>query len=163
MQVVKPDLDLSVAIDRDEIADAIRSQYRAFDLDPQKDEVALAFEWRGAPEYQRIRALGDGIVTALSVYAATGAPIYIMIDGDVAQTLGGILRDECKLSNEILAIDGITLRNFDFIDLGRIRLPSFTVPVTIKSLLFKEDPRVPRRTERLYFRSDPKTAHRHPK
>ena len=162
MQVVKPDLDLSVSMDRNEIADAIRSQYHAFDRDPRKDEVALAFEWRGPPEYQRIRALGDGIVTALSAYAETGAPIYIMIDGDVAQTLGAILRDECGLSNEILVIDGITLRNFDFIDLGKIRLPSFTVPVTIKSLLFKEDPRGPRRAERLHFRADQKPAHPHP-
>ena len=150
MQVVKPDLDLSVSIDRNEIAEAIRSQYLAFDLDPQKDEVALAFEWRGPPEYPRIRALGDGIVTALSSYVATGAFLYIMIDGDVAQTLGAILRDECGLSNEILVIDGITLRNFDFIDLGKIRLPSFTVPVTIKSLLFKDDPQAPRPAERLH-------------
>jgi len=150
MQVVKPDLDLAVSLDRDEISGAIQSQFRAFDLDPQKDEVALAFEWRGSPDYQRIRALGDGIVTALSSYVATGAPLYIMIDGDVAQTLGAILRDECGLSNEILVIDGITLRNFDFIDLGKIRLPSFTVPVTIKSLLFKDDPQAPRAAERLH-------------
>lgn len=151
MQVVKPDLDLSVPLDRDEIAEAIRSQYLAFDLDPEKDEAALAFEWRGSPEYQRIRALGDGIATALGAYAATGAPIYVMIDGDVAQTLGAILRDECELANELLAIDGITLRNFDFIDLGKIRLPSYTVPVTIKSLLFKDDPQAPHRKERLHY------------
>ena len=73
-----------------------------------------------------------------------------MIDGDIAHTLGAILRDECGLANEILVIDGITLRNFDFIDLGKIRLPSFTVPVTIKSLLFKDDPQAARRTERLH-------------
>ena len=33
-------------------------------------------------------------------------------------------------------IDGITLWGFDFVDLGRIRMPSMTVPVTIKSLVF---------------------------
>ena len=31
------------------------------------------------------------------------------------------------------------LRDFDYIDLGRIRMPSYTVPVTIKSLVFSED------------------------
>ena len=35
------------------------------------------------------------------------------------------------------------LWDFDYIDLGRIRLPSMTVPVTIKSLVFSEDPRLP--------------------
>jgi ethanolamine utilization protein EutA len=42
-------------------------------------------------------------------------------------------------------LDGIALRDFDYIDLGRIRMPSHTVPVTIKSLVFSQDPRVPHR------------------
>jgi ethanolamine utilization protein EutA len=44
---------------------------------------------------------------------------------------------------EILVIDGVMLWDFDYIDLGRIRVPSQTVPVTIKSLVFSEDPRYP--------------------
>ena len=66
-----------------------------------------------------------------------------MLDGDVAQTLGAILREELDVQSEILVIDGVTLWDFDYIDLGRIRLPSRTVPVTIKSLVFSEDPRAP--------------------
>ena len=67
-----------------------------------------------------------------------------MLDGDVAQTLGAILREELDVQSEILCIDGVVLWDFDYIDLGRIRLPSMTVPVTIKSLVFSEDPRLPR-------------------
>jgi len=44
---------------------------------------------------------------------------------------------------EILVIDGVVLWDFDYIDLGRIRMPSQTVPVTVKSLVFSEDPRDP--------------------
>ena len=51
-------------------------------------------------------------------------PLYIMLDGDVAHTLGAILREELHVESEILAIDGVTLWDFDYIDLGRIRLPS---------------------------------------
>jgi ethanolamine utilization protein EutA len=43
----------------------------------------------------------------------------------------------------VLVIDGVALRDFDYIDLGRIRMPSCTVPVTIKSLVFSQDPRIP--------------------
>ena len=35
-----------------------------------------------------------------------------------------------------LVIDGVVTRDFDFVDIGRLRMPSHTVPVTIKSLLF---------------------------
>jgi ethanolamine utilization protein EutA len=38
----------------------------------------------------------------------------------------------------VLVIDGIVLVDFDYIDLGKIRLPSHTVPVTVKSLVFKD-------------------------
>jgi len=50
--------------------------------------------------------------------------------------LGNILKEEFKLKNDILSIDGINLRDFDFIDLGKALEPSGTVPVTIKSLVF---------------------------
>ena len=82
-----------------------------------------------------------------------------MIDGDIAQTLGGILRGELGVANDILVLDGISLRDFDYIDLGKIRLPSFTVPVTVKSLLFSDDPRGPRRAERIQFA--PSSHHHH--
>ena len=65
----------------------------------------------------------------------------MILDGDVAQTLGALLREERGVASEVLVIDGITLGDFDYIDLGRIRMPSFTVPVTVKSLVFSEDPR----------------------
>ena len=67
-----------------------------------------------------------------------------MLDGDVAHTLGHLLRDELHVESDLLVIDGVVLWDFDYIDLGRIRLPSMTVPVTIKSLVFSEDPRLPR-------------------
>ena len=60
-----------------------------------------------------------------------GNPLFIVLDGDVAQTLGAILREEQGVASEILVIDGVTLWDFDYIDLGRIRLPSNTVPLAL--------------------------------
>ncbi len=151
LQVVKPDLDLSAGIDPAAVAAAIRDHFTAFDLDPDADEAALAFEWRGTPDYPRIRAFAEGLRGAMAGRIAAGGALYVMLDGDIARTLGHILRDELALGCEMMVIDGVTLRDFDFIDLGRIRLPSFTVPVTIKSLLFAEDPRG-RRRERIHHR-----------
>jgi len=91
---------------------------------------------------------------------SAGQGLYVMIDGDIAQTLGGILRDELGVQNDLLILDGISLRDFDYIDLGKIRLPSFTVPVTVKSLLFSDDPRTARRQERIQF-APPAADHRH--
>ena len=96
----------------------------------------------GRAVHERIFAFAQGIVRGMPQHASRGSkPLYIMLDGDVAQTLGAILREELGVESEILAIDGVVLWDFDYIDLGRIRLPSMTVPVTIKSLVFSEDPR----------------------
>jgi ethanolamine utilization protein EutA len=61
-----------------------------------------------------------------------------MLDGDIALTLGRLLRDELGVRNELLSIDGLSLREFDYIEIGRVRHPSLTVPVTIKSLVFHD-------------------------
>jgi ethanolamine utilization protein EutA len=69
-------------------------------------------------------------------------------------TLGHLIKEDSRVTGEVLVIDGITLWGFDFVDLGRIRMPSMTVPVSIKSLVFSEDPRS-------HGKSDPAGWHRH--
>ena len=157
LQVLKPDIDLAGEPAPDAIAAAIHAHYIAFDLSPERDEAALAFEFDIAPEYAAIRRLADGIVAALKGRLEGGHTLYVMIDGDIGQTLGGILREDIGIGNDLLILDGVSLRDFDYIDLGKIRLPSFTVPVTVKSLLFSDDPRGQRRGERISF-----APHDHP-
>jgi ethanolamine utilization protein EutA len=55
-------------------------------------------------------------------------------------TLGRLLREELGVTVGVLVVDGLSLRDFDYIDIGRVRYPSNTVPVTIKSLVFSADP-----------------------
>ena len=160
LQVLQPSYVCEESIDADKLAKAIRAHFAAFDLIEGEGEVALALRWRGAPSYERILAFAEGIRHGLATTIERRKPLYIMLDGDVAQTLGAILREELLIESEILAIDGLVLRDFDYIDLGRIRMPSFTVPVTIKSLLFSEDPRRGRPHQRIHHH-DHDDAHRH--
>jgi ethanolamine utilization protein EutA len=160
LQVLQPSYVCEESIDADQLAKAIRAHFTAFDLIEGEGEVALALRWRGAPSYERILAFAEGIRHGLATTIERRKPLYIMLDGDVAQTLGAILREELLIESEILAIDGLVLRDFDYIDLGRIRMPSFTVPVTIKSLLFSEDPRRGRPHQRIHHH-DHDDAHRH--
>jgi ethanolamine utilization protein EutA len=160
LQVLQPSYVCEESIDADKLAKAIRAHFTAFDLIEGEGEVALALRWRGAPSYERILAFAEGIRRGLATTIERRKPLYIMLDGDVAQTLGAILREELLIESEILAIDGLVLRDFDYIDLGRIRMPSFTVPVTIKSLLFSEDPRRGRPHQRIHHH-DHDDAHRH--
>jgi ethanolamine utilization protein EutA len=145
LQAIRPRLKFGDAVDASEVTAAIRHHFVSFDLVDGEVDVAIAFRWAGEPSYPRLAALARGIVDAVPRTIAAGKPLFVIVDGDVAQTLGGILKEELKVSSEVLVLDGIRLWDFDYIDLGRVRMPSFTVPVTIKSLVFTADPRIPHR------------------
>ncbi len=150
LQVLQPPYVCEEIIEPSVLAKAIRSHFTSFDLIEGEGEVALALRWQGAPSYERISAFAEGIRHGLANTIERRKPVYIMLDGDIAQTLGAILREELLVESEILAIDGVMLRDFDYIDLGRIRMPAYTVPVTIKSLVFSEDPRGGRPAQRIH-------------
>lgn len=161
LQVVKPDIAFGDTIVPDAVADAIVRHLTVFDLHETSEEIVLAFSWQGAPEYRRIRALAEGIATGMRGRLEKAVNLYVMLDGDIALSLGRILKDELGLSSEVLVIDGVVLRDFDYIDAGRVRLPSFTVPVTIKSLVFSDDPRGGRRHERIHHHGSHPHGHHH--
>lgn len=140
LQVLKPPCEFPAVIDPHRVAETIRGHLALFDLAHEDKEFALAFQWRGEPAYERVVAFARGIVAGLARTIARKQPLYLILDGDLAQTLGGVLRDDLGVGSEVLVIDGIVLVDFDYIDLGKIRLPSHTVPVTVKSLVFKDIP-----------------------
>ncbi|HUQ75144.1 MAG TPA: ethanolamine ammonia-lyase reactivating factor EutA [Burkholderiales bacterium] len=143
LQVLHPPVSLEGTVDAKKLADAIRQHFTAFDVVEGDVEVALAFRWRGEPSFERFSAFAEAIRASLPRTIEEGKPIFLILEGDVAQTVGGILKEDFRLKSEVLVLDGISLRDFDYIDLGRIRMPSHTVPVTIKSLVFSQDSRVP--------------------
>ncbi len=164
LQVLLPSFACEDVIDSENLAKAIRSHITAFDLVDTDREIALALRWTGLPSYERLAAFAEGIKRGLADRIAKKQPLFIMLDGDVAQTLGAILREELHVKSELLVIDGVVLWDFDYIDLGRIRMPSYTVPVTIKSLVFSEDPRGPRPRQRLHHHEhdhDHEQGHHH--
>ncbi len=136
LQVIQPAYSFAGDIDADELAAAIRAHRRQFDDTDPGREIALAFRWRGEPEYGRVLQWARAIAAAMADKIAARTNLYVLVEGDTALTLGGILRQELSVQSDILVIDGIVLRDFDFVDIGRIRLPSGMVPVTVKSLLF---------------------------
>jgi ethanolamine utilization protein EutA len=145
LQVLQPPVRLEGAVDSARLAAAISEHLEAFDVVEGATEIALAFKWCGEPSFERLSAFARAITLALPKSIAAEKPIYLILDGDVAQTLGAILKEDWRLGSEVLVLDGVALRDFDYVDLGRIRVPSNTVPVTIKSLVFSQDHRVPYR------------------
>jgi ethanolamine utilization protein EutA len=140
LRVAQPDCDFPHIVEPSKIAEAIARYVSKYELGDD-EPLAYAFHWQGVPTYARIRAFAEGLALALASRASGATPIYVVLDGDIARTLGQILHDELNITAPLLIVDGILLSDFDYIDFGRMREPSHTVPITIKSLLFSKDPR----------------------
>lgn len=154
LQVVPLALALPDTVVAADVTRALQQSFMRHDLVEGAQDVALSLRWSGAPAFERLAALAEGLLAAIPHTLQSGRPLYLVADADIALTLGHLLKDDPRVGGEVLVIDGITLWGFDFIDLGRIRMPSHTVPVTIKSLVFSEDPRS-------HGKSDPGQWHRH--
>ncbi len=152
IQVVRPDFDFTDDFDVDRLVDAIHQHMEMFDLDGTDADIVLAFQWEGSPEFRRIRALAEAIRQGMAERINQGKPIYVILNADIALNLGAVLREDLHIASEVMIIDGLTLWDFDYVDLGKMRLPSCTVPVTIKSLVFRDAPDGLCRGERIHHR-----------
>jgi ethanolamine utilization protein EutA len=135
LRVARPTYELTEEIDAGAVGRAIEDHLTVLEIHPE-DDVVVALHFEGVPSYRRLRGLADGVRRGLAAAIEQGRPLYLMLDADVARTLGALLGEELGVTNDIVALDGLALRDFDHVDLGRLREPSMTVPVTIKSLVF---------------------------
>jgi ethanolamine utilization protein EutA len=154
LQVVHTEFEFTEIFDANVLATEIQKTMQNFDLVGADVDLVHSFHWEGHPDYKRVRALADAIYTGLAERIQRGKPLFIILDADIALNLGRTLKEDLKISSPIMVIDGVALWNFDYIDLGRMREPSNTVPVMIKSLVFKDVSGDNQRFERLQFEED---------
>ena len=135
--VVTPSLALEAeTLAVEGICESVGAALRRLDLDGGERPVALCYRWKGSATYARLDAFCRGIVAGLASGLARGLPLILVGDGDVGGLIGIHCREETGLSNPIVSIDGIVLKEFDFIDIGALLETSGAVPVVIKSLVF---------------------------
>jgi ethanolamine utilization protein EutA len=133
--VVHLGLDNSGDIDADEIVAAFAKAAGLMDLAPDA-RIALAFTFAGAPEYPRLAAMARAIMRFAAPTGRRDELLVLMIDGDVGRALGRIIDKELGLDGKLMSIDGVQLRELDYVDIGELLDPPGVVPVVIKSLLF---------------------------
>jgi ethanolamine utilization protein EutA len=135
--VIAPSLLLEGdTIDADAIAASIRTVLRHLDLTDADTPVAIFVPWQGSATFHRLDGFCRGVAKGLEEVLARGHPIVLAGDGDVGGLIGIHFREEMKLTNPVVSIDGLELKQFDYIDIGELLESSGAVPVVIKSLIF---------------------------
>ena len=134
--VIAPALPLGDEISPSAVAAAIGSALKRRELDSGESPVALFVPWRGSATFQRLDDFCRGMADGLVAVRGRGHPIVLVGDSDVGGLIGIHFREEMRLENPIVSIDGLELKDFDYIDIGAMLDMSGAVPVVIKSLVF---------------------------
>jgi ethanolamine utilization protein EutA len=135
--VITPELPLATeTLAAVEIAAAVGVALGRFDLQEGGQAAALCYRWQGSATFARLDAFCRGVSLGLATLLARGLPLILVGDGDIGGLIGIHCKEELRLPNPIVSIDGITLKAFDFIDIGALLDTSGAVPVVIKSLVF---------------------------
>ncbi len=128
---------LDDAIAPDAVAASVRGALARADFEEGESPVALSFPWHGDPSHARLHAVAAGICAALPRTLQEEMPLVLLIDGDVGKSLGRVIRHEIAPDADVIAIDGVQLKEFDYVDIGGVIEVTNVVPIIIKSLLFK--------------------------
>jgi ethanolamine utilization protein EutA len=119
------------------VSEEVRAALTRADFADGESPIALSFPWHGDPSHPRLHAVAAGICAALPRTLAEEMPLVLLIDGDVGKSLGRLIRQEIAPAADVIAIDGVQLKEFDYVDIGSVIALTNVVPIIIKSLLFK--------------------------
>ncbi len=137
LQVVTPQFEQTEAVTAGDIKGSVEKALQRFDIQDGDRAVALAIRWELGPAYPLIRTLAEGLVGAMREHVDAGQPLVLVFDADIAKLMGNIIERELVPGAGIVSIDGIDLKDFDFIDIGQELPDAKAVPVVIKSLIFR--------------------------
>ncbi len=119
------------------VKEAILQGFERLDIAPDSLQrpVALALLGPVIPNRASIKALCSGIRQTLG--PVTDFPWIVILTADVAGLVGSILKEEEKVAQDIIVLDGIKVGEFDFIDLGQPIKAVDAIPAVVKSLVFE--------------------------
>jgi len=137
LPVVTPQFEQTESITAADIKGAVERALQRFDAQDTERAVALAIRWELGPSYPLIRTLAEGLVSAMKGHIDNGQPLVLVFDADIAKLMGNIIERELIPGAGIISVDGIDLKDFDFIDIGQELPDAKAVPVVIKSLIFR--------------------------
>lgn len=114
------------------IGETLRTTAKRFDVDGRRPQFAYALTIDAPVDYPLLR----GIAEEVAAVAEPGCPLFVVVDADVAHALGRILRVEIGWSGPLVIVDGVSVGELDYVDIGKPFAAGMSVPVTVKSLTF---------------------------
>ena len=118
----------------------IRKSFERFDLKEGDEIVALYFRDPVPNTYSKLELFARAIEIALARCIVNHVPIILIFQKDIASGVGNVIRRETDLKTNLLTLDELDLKEGDWIDIGEPLVNNQVFPVTVKSLVFNQEP-----------------------
>jgi ethanolamine utilization protein EutA len=135
LRVVVADVPPNQDVDTLAFTRAVVAELGDAGLQEGEDRLALALRWAGPPSHGRLRAVAEGVLRALPRTVASGRPVVVLVDSDLARALGVLLERELGCTAPVVTLDGVAVSDLDHIDISA-PLGNGAFLVTVKSLVF---------------------------
>lgn len=132
---------LSFPMTEERLAASVQEKIFALGQDTG-NSLALAFRLSMKPSYDLAKMVARAVSKIAGANGLGRLPLILVFDQDMARVTGEILLSECGPGRDIVCVDEVELRDFDYIDIGEpfIKPGTFSdhlvVPVVVKSLVF---------------------------
>jgi len=97
--------------------------------------MAVAFKGIFNPSFDQVKDIGAKLIEGLSDYLRTNDLLVVILDRDMAKSLGYTLMNALP-NKKIISLDTVKVENGDYIDIGVPIANGRVVPVVVKTLIF---------------------------
>lgn len=97
--------------------------------------VLLALPGKGDPSYAELQGLAQALARMLEQVYRPEEPLFLAVERDIAKALGQLLRRDCP-GRPLVVLDGVSLEQGDYLDMGRPVAGGLAIPVVVKTLIF---------------------------
>ena len=116
--------------------EAIHKKVQWFNLEGEKQNLALAFNGPESLGFDDLTILARGIINGMEEILCKTCPLIVVIEKDLAKVMGQTLRSLLGFKKDVICIDTVRVQNGDYIDIGRELADGKVVPVIVKTLAF---------------------------
>jgi ethanolamine utilization protein EutA len=122
--------------DVEDLTAEIREKLDLYDVDRIGGPFAMGFHLHGLPEFEFLDTVVEAAVTGWEE-AGAPSPLVLAFESDVAMNAGRMAVDRVADDADVIAVDGVDLDQFGYIDVGELLEDTNAVPLTVKSLVFE--------------------------
>lgn len=118
------------------MAKSIQKKAEWFRVEDRLEPLAVAFAGDSNPSFSLIQEYAHGLLGGMEAFLKAGLPLIVVVEEDMAKVLGQTLYHLLNWQKEIICLDGVSLREGEYIDIGKPAAEGQILPVVVKTLAF---------------------------